>query len=66
MGFQSLVGDWNQTRTRAAACMNARHVELLEAAFPGGAFHPGLKSCSPIYCESLRNTVVMREGTFQF
>eukprot|EP00972_Heterocapsa_arctica_P021394 3149472-Heterocapsa_arctica.AAC.2 len=40
MGFQTLVGDWNQTRTRASACMDGRHVEILEAAFPGGAFHP--------------------------
>eukprot|EP00972_Heterocapsa_arctica_P093597 13807355-Heterocapsa_arctica.AAC.1 len=57
MGFQSMVGDWNQTRTRAAASMDSRHVEILETAFPGGAFHPGLKVCSPIYHEALRNTL---------
>eukprot|EP00972_Heterocapsa_arctica_P017477 2582079-Heterocapsa_arctica.AAC.1 len=59
MGFQSLVGDWNQTRTRAAACMDARHVYILEAAFPGGAFHPGLKVCSPIYREALCKTLMI-------
>eukprot|EP00972_Heterocapsa_arctica_P040409 5952053-Heterocapsa_arctica.AAC.1 len=37
--------------------MDARHVEILEAAFPGGAFHPGLKVCSPIFREALRNTL---------
>eukprot|EP00972_Heterocapsa_arctica_P018243 2694727-Heterocapsa_arctica.AAC.1 len=55
--LSSCVGDWNQTRTRAAACVDARHVEILEAAFPGGAFHPGLKVCFPIYREALRNTL---------
>eukprot|EP00972_Heterocapsa_arctica_P042600 6278151-Heterocapsa_arctica.AAC.1 len=52
-----MVGDWNQTRTRAAACMDSRHVEILEAAFPGGAFHTGLNICSPIYREALCNTL---------
>eukprot|EP00972_Heterocapsa_arctica_P007424 1085163-Heterocapsa_arctica.AAC.1 len=61
MGFQTMVGDWNQTRTRPAACMNCRHIELLEAAFPGGAFHPGLKVCSPIYREALRMTLSVKD-----
>eukprot|EP00972_Heterocapsa_arctica_P043171 6365412-Heterocapsa_arctica.AAC.1 len=28
----------------------------MEAAFPGGAFHPALIASSPIYREALRNT----------
>eukprot|EP00972_Heterocapsa_arctica_P071903 10621252-Heterocapsa_arctica.AAC.1 len=37
--------------------MDDWHVEILEAAFPGCAFHPGLKVCSPTYREALRNTL---------
>eukprot|EP00972_Heterocapsa_arctica_P031537 4645741-Heterocapsa_arctica.AAC.1 len=65
MGFQTLVGDWNQTTTRAAACMDGRHVEILEAAFPGGAFHPCLNICSPIYREALRNTLTLSPDELQ-
>eukprot|EP00972_Heterocapsa_arctica_P026417 3890523-Heterocapsa_arctica.AAC.1 len=45
-----MVGDWNQTRTRTAACMDARHVEILEAVFPG-------ESMLPYMPNALRNTL---------
>eukprot|EP00972_Heterocapsa_arctica_P089175 13149277-Heterocapsa_arctica.AAC.1 len=65
MQAQSGDCDWNQTRTRAAACMDGRHIEILEAAFPGGAFHPGLNVCSPIYSEALRNTLSVNDSGHQ-
>eukprot|EP00972_Heterocapsa_arctica_P042082 6204030-Heterocapsa_arctica.AAC.1 len=66
MALQSLVGDWNQTRTRPSACVDSEHVTLLEAAFPGGAFHPALYSSSPIYREALRTILQVSEEAEPF
>eukprot|EP00972_Heterocapsa_arctica_P088655 13072187-Heterocapsa_arctica.AAC.1 len=44
-----MVGDWNQTRIRPAACMDSHHIELLEAAFLGSSFHLGLNVYEVLY-----------------